>query len=438
MQDDAELLRLYAETHSEPAFAELVRRHLKLVYSVAVRQMHGDVHLAEDVTQQVFVDCAANAAALCRHPVLGGWLYRTTRYRAIDTLRREDRRRNREQQSHIMNELTIPAITEGSYDALRPVLDEVISELDAQDRDAVTLRFFENRRFAEIGAKLRLSENSARMRVERALQKLQARLSRRGITSSAAALTAILAEQTSIAAPAGLAASVLNCALTATATSTFGSGISTVLMSTTKLKSGLIAAVVVVGTVAVIFQYHSRGPLEDKIEMLRRERQELARLNSENRRLEQVTREVAAYANDGAALAKLRNEAVELESHSVQRPPSVTGPIFDLKDLDISPTAKKQTPAAYPRELKATGVSGEAKVSLVIDAEGKVHDVEVVSSSHPLLGDAAVVAASKWEYNAGVKAGVPVNVRIEVTVNFRLAQGTASSPAPVRSWFPAL
>lgn len=124
MTDDATLLRHYVEDRSEAAFAEVVRRHLGLVYSVALRQVGGDVQLAEDVAQQVFTALARKARELSQRAVLGGWLYQCARFAAIDIARAESRRRRREQEAEIMRELNAAPTTETDWEQLRPILDE--------------------------------------------------------------------------------------------------------------------------------------------------------------------------------------------------------------------------------------------------------------------------------------------------------------------------
>src|SRR5436190_19313652 len=101
---DPQLLRDYESSRSEAAFTELVRRHVDLVYSAALR-MVGDAHLAEDVTQNVFVVLAQNARQLIPHPVLSGWLHRTTQNLAANAIRTNVRREMREQEAFAMNEL---------------------------------------------------------------------------------------------------------------------------------------------------------------------------------------------------------------------------------------------------------------------------------------------------------------------------------------------
>ena len=208
MTENTELLRRYLADRSEAAFAELVQRHIDLVYSAALRQVGGDVPAAQDVTQAVFTDLARKAPRLTRHTSLTGWLYTSTRFLSAKARRAEQRRRIREQQAHAMNQISQSPDPDPTWEELRPVLDDVMHELNAADREAVLLRYFEHRPLAEIGARLGLTENAARMRVDRALDKLKSALAKRGVTSTAAALAAVLTQQAVGAAPAQLTAQV--------------------------------------------------------------------------------------------------------------------------------------------------------------------------------------------------------------------------------------
>ena len=243
-----ELLRRYVADRSEAAFAELVRQHIDLVYSAALRQVNGDVASAQDVAQAVFTDLARKAPRLARHTALTGWLYTSTRYAAANARRAEQRRHAREQEAHAMNQLLQPAESDLAWQELRPLLDEVMHDLNAADREAVLMRYFEHRPLAEIGARLGLSENTARMRVERALDKLRAALAKRGVTSTVGALAGILAQRAVGAAPAELAGQVSHAAFaTAAVGASVGIGILTFLAST---KAKILIAVGVTGVVA--------------------------------------------------------------------------------------------------------------------------------------------------------------------------------------------
>lgn len=233
MFEDAELIRRYAEEQSEGAFAELVQRHLPLVYSAALRRLAGDAHAAADVTQLVFTALARQAPWLMRCRVLPGWLYATTRNVAVDYIRSENRRRAREQEAYAMHELD-SASPPPAWEQLRPLLDEVMDQLGKNDREAVLLRFFARRSFSEIGVALNVTEDAARMRVERALEKLRTLLARRGATSTCAALGLLLASQAANAAPTGIAGTVTSIALKS-ATGAAGPALNLIqLMSTSK------------------------------------------------------------------------------------------------------------------------------------------------------------------------------------------------------------
>jgi RNA polymerase sigma factor (sigma-70 family) len=315
MIDDAALLRRYAEGKAEEAFAEIVRRHVNFVYACAVRRVGGDAHLAEDVTQQVFTTVAREAATLARREVLSGWLYTTARNAAAQVVRGERRRVARDQEAQIMNELTATAAHDAEWARLRPVIDEALDDLREEDREAVLLRFFEGKSFGEIGAKLRLSENSARMRVERALDMLHGRLARRGVTSTAAALGAVLAGQASVAAPVGLAASVTSGALAGAvgmgAAGAVGVGVAGAWMMK---RAGLgMVAVVSVGVGLWMAEGRAQAELREEIAVLRREGGEVERLAVENKGLARTRAEAAALRRDDEELARLRDEVAELK-----------------------------------------------------------------------------------------------------------------------------
>src|SRR5438874_830150 len=138
MTDDMELLREYAQRQSDSAFATLVSRHIKLVYSAALRQV-GDGHLAEEITQVVFIILARKAKSLGPNTILSAWLYRTVRYVSADALKTQRRRRSREQEAHMdstLNDLQ----TESAWQELAPLLDEAMTRLRQSDRQALMLR----------------------------------------------------------------------------------------------------------------------------------------------------------------------------------------------------------------------------------------------------------------------------------------------------------
>ena len=210
MIPDPELLARYVKNRDEVAFAELVRRHVDLVYATAIRLAQGNATLAEDASQAVFADLARKAGTLLRHPTLTGWLHTSTRYATLTALRKEQCRQKNDQEASAMNDPT-HSPTEAIWTQLRPLLDETLSLLRERERDAVLLRFFEDKSYREVGTILGVSDNTAQMRVERALNKLRAQFSRRGVTTTAALLSSALeAHGASVPAPAGLAANIVS------------------------------------------------------------------------------------------------------------------------------------------------------------------------------------------------------------------------------------
>jgi RNA polymerase sigma factor (sigma-70 family) len=241
---DHELLHQYARHGSREALDQLAARHVDWVYSAALRQVRGDAHAAEDVTQAVFLALAKKAGSIPPSAVIGGWLFRACRYAAADVRRQAARRARLESRAATMKPETVEQQASDDremWEQLTPLLDESLSRLSGVDRDAVLLRYYQGKTHGEVGAALGVSEEAAKKRVARAVEKLGAMLRRHGATITPAALPALLATNVTTTAPSGLLAMTASPAATALAKTAL------LALSWTKLKiAGAIAAMFVV------------------------------------------------------------------------------------------------------------------------------------------------------------------------------------------------
>jgi len=425
MTDDSQLLRRFADEHSEAAFAELVRRHLGLVYSAALRRTGGNPQLAEDASQAVFTALARNAGRLARHPALVGWLYTSTHFAAAKLVRGEGRRRAREQEAQAMQDLTSPPRPEADWGRLHPVLDDAMQQLNERDRTAILLRYFENRPFAEVGARQGLSENAARMRVERALDKLHALLAKRGITSTTAALAMLLAENALGAAPAGLAATVSSGAVAAAGA---GSGglLFWSLMSTPKalsIAAGVAALAVAAG---LGLQQQATAALRVEADNLRQQAQAASALRAENERLARLQLDPAELERlraDGAEFDRLQAEwtalNAKLNRDAPAEPADAPGsPAYDVTQLDVIPKAIHQVAPVYPLAMRLDEAGGFALVSIIADREGNVVEATVTRATDPAFGEAALTAVRAWKFSPGQKSGRAVSTKMQLPISF--------------------
>ncbi len=252
MNDSQCLLSRYAETGSEPAFRGLLARYLNLVYSTAVRLVSGDRHLAEDVTQIVFVALAKKANTLPRNVLLGGWLHHQTVFVAATMMRGERRRQARESQAAQMK--LVEQDSNPNLAQITSLLDESIDKLGHKERAAVLLRFFEQLDFREVGQRLGVSEEAARKRVHRALEKLQLLLARRGVALSATALGAFLLANAATAAPVSLVTTISTAAMAGVANSGSIAIKLLNLLTMTKLKVSIVSAVLIIGMGTMFLQ----------------------------------------------------------------------------------------------------------------------------------------------------------------------------------------
>lgn len=311
---DQELIRQFIREHSEDAFAQLVSRHLNLVFSAALRQVRSP-QLAEEVCQSVFANLACHAPKLKTNTVLTAWLYQVTRNASIDVVRREARRQEREQIAVQMSQIYSDP---SEWTQIEPLLDEAMQSLDDAERTAILLRYFENKSLRDVGQALGASEDAAQKRVSRAVERLREYFSKRKITVGATGLVAVLSANAIQAAPAGLATSLAAGAITTSTTLSAATALSlTKTIAMTTLQKTIITTLSAVAAGAVIvslYQARQASTLREEVRALKQQQE--ASVNAQMRELERerdrATNAMAAIAAENDSLKRNPPDVVKL------------------------------------------------------------------------------------------------------------------------------
>ena len=346
--NDMDLLGRFAQDGVEEAFAELVRRHLNLVHSAALRQVRSP-QLAEEVAQSVFTDLARDAGRLKPGTVLAAWLYQVTRRTAIDVVRREARRQLREQVAVEMNAMNS---TPSDWAQVEPLLDDAMAALDDTDRTAVLLRYFENKSLRDVGAALGTSDDTAQKRVSRAVDKLREFFAQRGVTVGASGLAVTLSANAVQAAPPGLA-------LTISAASTLaGAAVATTTLKAIAMTTLQKIAVTTALAAAVGVALYEARQLSALREENQRLHQQLVPLTAQVQQLQherdRATNRLSAVSTELATVSKQPTEVFKLRGQVgvLRQEKDAQGSKSALSKITADPETRK-----VMREQQKAGMS---------------------------------------------------------------------------------
>lgn len=337
--DDISLLNLYTLEGSEEAFSELLKRHMDLVYSTALRHVHSSA-LAQDVVQLVFLELTQWTGRLGKNKSLSPWLYRVTCTKAIDLVRAEARRKQRESAAAEMEETNRSS---ESWSDVKPLLDRFMVALGESDRAALLVRFFENQSLKAVGQALGVSEDAAQKRVSRAIDKLRSQFLKNGVSLSSPMLATLLSENAVQSAPIELTSLVTKACLSGSATT-----VSTIVMTSIIKKTLTVSAVAIVAGFGVS-QFQELEGLKKQISDLKSEilELEIARdvavdgldaKKTENARLRQQIKEIPKLRGDVARLSATLKARARTLTESEIGAEDLIGRVSALKEhFDLVP-----------------------------------------------------------------------------------------------------
>ncbi|HEX3890331.1 MAG TPA: sigma-70 family RNA polymerase sigma factor [Verrucomicrobiae bacterium] len=422
MTSDLDLLRQFARENSQDAFTEIVRRHVNLVYSAALRQVRSP-QLAEEIAQSVFADLARGANKLKSETVLTAWLYSVTRRTAIDVIRKESRRQLREQIAVEMNNMNATA---NDWTQIEPLLDDAMAALDETDRSAILLRYFENKSLREVGESLKISDDAAQKRVSRAVERLREFFSKQKITIGASGLAVLISANAVQSAPVGLALIITNASLAAAGTTLTFMKIATA----TKLKLAFGAIVVAAAVTAFVVQQQNQTKLHGDNESLQ---QQIGQLQADNvglsNRIAAIGEANQLPAEQFDELLKLRGEVGVLRrqlDESIQKNLMLQSASVPMRGSNTNPPAPqihiKARFLTMPKDV-LSGLGGATSFNGILTSENASIALHQLESRNGVetLGEPEMVMTG------GRQAQMRATQVINVITNFTLQESNNMS-----------
>ena len=349
---DTELWQAWRERGDADAFTTLVERYLDMVYATA-RRILGNAHDAEDVAQDCFIALLKGRVAV-QHP-LGPWLHCVARNCALDKIKGESRRRDRERMFHEASALS----GETAIDDILEHVDAAIDALPADQRAAIIGRFLEGKTNQALGDALGVSESTIRHRIGKGVEGIRARLKERGVITTAAALGAVLESNLADAAPLELRTAIAKIAL---ATPPQG-------LTPRGLPSPLLIAGLAMGLIALLISGYTvvSGDFRSHFDQLGLSPQPRAEVTVTTQPI-RATQAPSPRAATSASAASPKNTALSTLTEAATEPgleeptATVSGTIYDergypLPDATVT-VASKFGPYAFDKMRVFTATTG--------------------------------------------------------------------------------
>ena len=259
-ESESALLQRFVGGGDSSAFAEIVRRHAGLVYGTCLRVL-SDADRAADATQETFFHLLRRADAVTES--IPGWLHRVAVSKAVDLVRSDSRRRQRERRY-----ADAKAGADVTWREICPYVDEALDRLDDEMREVLVRHFLEGQSMTALAGELGVSRPTVSRRIEAGLAQLRARLSKQGVTAASVGLGTLLAANAAQSAPAHLIGQLGKVSLlgagaaTASGAAASGSGFLSggVLAATNTKLIVAVGAALVVGAGLLKYTLSSRPP----------------------------------------------------------------------------------------------------------------------------------------------------------------------------------
>ena len=394
MNSERQLLEQYAAQGDEAAFTRIVQTYAGMVHATALRRLNGNSALAEDVTQQVFMDLASKARQIPAQMIIAGWLHRHTLFLASNTLRSQSRRQQRELAASLLHEQT--DAQNGTAEDLTTELDAALDDLEEEDRTVLILRFLHQKDLRSVGDALGLSEGAAQKRVSRALERLRLAFTQRGRTVSIAVLLASLSQITVTPANAALVSKLSSAAAPAlTGAQTNGEPLTNILLM--KKSSVALVALLTIGIIVPLF-------LQQRIQSLESKNERLEKLH----RSQEETQDQLKQTNN-----RLQNQLARMQT--------------DLNTLraDISRLSapEAQPPQPHPAKKASPQTAKTAPTNNVPVAEWFTMDGVIPVNS----GETIITGG--WEVSAGSRYFTLISPKIDESGHIMLNSVLLSIPS---------